>query len=132
MTDEREMWNRKYRAGSHGLSTPDPLLISGYDEFVKPFFPHGGVTLDVAGGLGRHSIWLAKRGWNVTLVDVSEVGIAKARKRAGKWASKIEFVAADLNEFDFGRSRYDLILVFFYLQRELFPKIKAACGPADC
>src|SRR5579871_1125883 len=126
---ERELWDRKYRAGSHGRSTPDPLLLSAYTEFVQTFCPEGGAALDVAGGLGRHAIWLARCRWDVTLVDISAVAIEKAQKRAGKLASKIEFLAADLNRFDFGRNRYDLILVFFYLQRELFPKLERALRP---
>ncbi len=104
--------------------------MSAYDEFLSGSAP--GLALDVAGGVGRHSIWLAQRGWWVKLLDVSEVGIQQAEenaKNAGT-ATSISANICDLNMTkDLGRGQYDLIVVFFYLQRELFPALAAALRP---
>ena len=129
MENERESWNRRYRGGSHGSLEPDPFLLLAYENYVQPLFSRPGTALDVAGGLGRHAIWLARRNWRVTLMDVSEVGLAKAREGAGRVADQIEFVRADMKEFNAGRRRYDLVLVFFYLERKIFPELMKALRP---
>src|SRR5947207_12610320 len=78
--DERTLWNKKYSEGSHASLEPDPFLLSAWSEFLKDIAP--GKALDVAGGVGRHALWLAERGWKVKLVDVSEVGIQLAQENA--------------------------------------------------
>lgn len=129
MQDERSVWDRRYREGSHASLDPDSFLTETYKKFIEPLFPKGGAALDLAGGLGRHSIWLAQRGWHVTLTDISEVGIAKARANAGSLATKIEFQALDVSNFDAGKQQYDLIVVFFYLERKIFPELVKALKP---
>jgi tellurite methyltransferase len=128
--DEKTLWNKKYSERSHGSLDPDPLLLRAYDEFVAGRAP--GSALDVAGGVGRHAIWLAERGWQVRLLDISEVGIAQAEDNAGRSAAASSIVTElrDLNTAqDLGRELYDLVLVFFFLQRELFPALTAALKP---
>jgi tellurite methyltransferase len=127
--NERESWNRRYRDGSHGSLQPDPFLVSAFDEYIQPNFPKAGTALDIAGGVGRHAIWLARRQWQVTLIDVSEVGVEKARENAHDLSHRIDFRAADLNDFESGRERFDVILVFFYLQRSIFPELMASLRP---
>jgi tellurite methyltransferase len=125
--DEKSSWNKKYSEGSHRSLEPDPFLLSAYTEFVAGR-PQGS-ALDLAGGVGRHSIWLAQRGWRVTLVDISEVGVKQAEENAKQTgnASSITSEVRDLNaEQGLAREQYDLILVFFFLQRELFPALLAA------
>src|SRR5579859_3967949 len=95
--DEKASWNKKYSEGSHSSLDPDPFLVSAYEEFLSGISP--GLAFDVAGGVGRHSIWLAQRGWRVKLVDISEVGIKQAEgnaKRTGT-ASSIMTEIRDLN-----------------------------------
>jgi SAM-dependent methyltransferase len=126
MKDERTAWNERYRKGSHSTVEPDSFLVESYAEFIKPLLPNGGFALDLAGGIGRHAIWLAQRGWQVTLADISEVGLEHARDHAGVLKEKIEFRVEDASNFKAGKTRYDLILVFFYLQREIFPELVKA------
>ena len=127
--EERARWNRKYGEGSHTSLEPDPFLLEAYEEFVAPLFPAPGAALDVAGGVGRHAIWLAQRGWQVTLVDISEVGTAKASENAAVAGVPLRVETADLLTYNFGHEAYNLILVFFYLQRELFSRMAAALKP---
>jgi len=126
---ERESWNRRYRDGSHGSLRPDPFLVSAFDEYIQPNFPKAGSALDVAGGVGRHATWLARRQWQVTLIDISAVGVEKARENAHDLSHRIDFRVADLNDFESGRERFDLILVFFYLQRSIFSELTASLRP---
>src|ERR1700688_2220302 len=99
--NERERWNQKYResAGASASMVPDPFLVRAFSEYVLPLFPHGGSALDLAGGAGRHAIWLAKQGWEVTLIDISETAVEQARQNAGGLASQIHFVVDDLTRF---------------------------------
>jgi SAM-dependent methyltransferase len=129
MADERTSWDRRYREGSHASLKPDPLLPYAYEQFLNPLFPRGGTALDVAGGVGRHAIWLADRGWRVTLLDISQTGVNKAREHAGKCVSEIKFVVQDLTGFKTRSSQYELVLVFFYLEREIFPELVKALRP---
>jgi SAM-dependent methyltransferase len=125
---ERRAWDRRYRQGSHSSREPDPFLVYGYEEFVEPLFARPGTALDLAGGVGRHAMFLAQRGWQVTLTDISAVGIQRAGKAAEKYGARIDFVVGDARELE-AKQDYDLILVFFYLERELFPKLAHALRP---
>jgi len=137
--DERALWNEKYRSGSHMSLEPDSLLVDAYSDYLAVQPP--GDALDAAGGAGRHALWLAQRGWRVKLIDVSETGIALARANAQKFLAHSDLPAAvsrgqietrqvDLNKVnDLGHEQYDLVLVFFFLRRELFPAILAALRP---
>ena len=128
--DEKILWDKKYSEGSHGSLQPDPFLVAAYEEFLSAASP--GLALDVAGGVGRHAIWLAQRGWRVKLMDISEVGVKQAEENAKQTgtASSIAAEVRDLNsEQDLGCEQYDLVVVFFYLQRELFPALISAIKP---
>ncbi len=125
-TTERTEWDRRYEAGSHQSLTPDPLLVSAYEEFIAPSFPQPARCLDLAGGVGRHAIFLAERGWNVTLLDVSPAGLDIAKREAGKRGLHIVAEQKDLSETPLPIANYDLVLNFFYLERTLFPQIAAA------
>jgi SAM-dependent methyltransferase len=131
--NERERWNQKYREAPEAWLTPDPFLPRAFSEYIVPLFPHGGDALDLAGGAGRHSIWLAKQGWEVTLIDISETGVEQARQNAGPLASHIHFVVDDLTRFQASQTEFKLgfevVMAFFYLEREAFSEIVKALRP---
>ena len=129
--DEKILWNKKHSERSHSSLAPDPLLVSAYDEFLFSVPP--GNALDVAGGVGRHAIWLAERGWQVKLTDISDIGIEQAQENArqSKTTDSIVTEIRDLNDAQgFGHEQYDLVLVFFFLQRELCPALISALKPS--
>ena len=78
-----------------------------------------GRAIDVAAGEGRNAIWLAEQGWHVTAVDFSEVGLEKGRTLQSHHEHgrdlHIEWVRADVLEYDAGEGSYDLALLA-YLQ----------------
>jgi tellurite methyltransferase len=86
-----------------------------------------GRALDLACGTGRNAIWLADHGWRVTAVDGSDVAIETLRQRC----PAIDARVADLeqHEFDLGVAVWDLIVVCYYLQRDLFEPVKRAVAP---
>ena len=133
--NERERWNQKYReaSGTETWTVPDPFLERTFSEYILPLFPHGGSALDLAGGAGRHTIWLAKQGWEVTLIDISETGVEQARQNAGPLASHIHFVVDDLTHFKASQTqleaRFEVVMAFFFLEREMFSEVVNAVRP---
>ena len=128
-SNERERWNRKYRESPDSWREPDPFLLRAFSEYIRPRFPDGGHALDLAGGAGRHAIWLARQSWKVTLIDIANAGIEIARENAGSFASNIDFVEDDLSSFQALQKQFDLVLAFFYLERRIFPEIVKAIRP---
>jgi len=61
-----------------------------------------GRALDVGMGDGRNAIFLAQRGWDVTGIDLSEVGVAKAKNRAVELGVNLNALVQDIDDFDFG------------------------------
>lgn len=126
-------WDERYRSGEHTTKEPSPLLIKAVKD-LKP-----GRALDLACGVGRHAIYLAEQGWQVTAVDSSRVGIKILHQRAritaerslATYVDQIDAVVADLerHEFQIEPAAYDLVCDFYYLQRDLFPSIHAGMKP---
>jgi methylase of polypeptide subunit release factors len=74
---DREKWDQKYT--ERGRATRE---TSAFLQSLDAVLPRSGRALDVGGGSGRHAIWLAGRGLDVTIADVSEVGLKLARDDA--------------------------------------------------
>jgi ubiquinone/menaquinone biosynthesis C-methylase UbiE len=72
---ERE-WERLDRDFHHRLE------FDVTTEYLDARLPDAGPVIDVGGGGGRYAVWLAERGHDVTLVDVSERQAAVAREKA--------------------------------------------------
>lgn len=59
----------------------------------------GAKVLDLCCGIGRHSLELARQGYKVVGVDLTEEYLAKARKQADSEGLNIEFVRNDMRHF---------------------------------
>ena len=66
--------------------------------------------LDIGCGTGRHSIELAKRGHNVTGIDLSECMLEMAKQKAKVAKVKVEFIKADARYLKFEKE-FDLALI---------------------
>jgi SAM-dependent methyltransferase len=71
-------------------------------------------ALDLAAGSGRHSRWLAERGWNVTAVDIQLEEVPG-----------VNCIRADLenHEYRIAPDSWDLIVCWLYWQPDLLPEI---------
>jgi len=103
MTDARGAahWDARY-ASTTWLTEPSSTVADAL-EHLPP-----GRALDLATGTGRHARWLVARGWDVTGVDFSKVGIEQATADVPEAA----FVVADLAEWQPGTT-YDLVLAAY-------------------
>ena len=93
-----------------------------------------GRALDLASGEGRNSVWLAERGWSVTAVDFSSVGLEKGRTLSASHGvpdRQVDWVVADLSEYQPARAAFDLVLIA-YLQvgAELRGRVLAGAAAA--
>jgi len=101
-------FNNVYTAHKELFSQePNAFLVSSV-RGVKP-----GTALDVAMGQGRNSVFLALQGWDVTGYDLSDQGMAIARAAAEKGKVAIRTVQASHQDFDFGKERWDLIVMTY-------------------
>ena len=127
--EQQAHWDFKYKQGLPSLTKPDPFFIFAYGHFVEPSFPNGGAALDLACGLGRHALWLASRNWRVCGVDLSEVAIKKLNHAALELNVSLDLFVGDASEYKFESARFDLILLFYLADRNLFPKVISALKP---
>jgi SAM-dependent methyltransferase len=127
--DQRAHWDLKYEQGLPSLEKPDPFFVSAFEEFVVDQFPNGGTALDLAGGIGRHALWLAKRNWTVTVVDISEVAIRKLGEKARELDLGLNLFALDAQTYPLEVDKFDLIVVFYHFDRDICAKLLSALKP---
>jgi SAM-dependent methyltransferase len=107
---DRHAWDERYR-GQELLWKADPnRFLVAEVEGMAP-----GRALDLACGEGRNTIWLATKGWKVTAVDFSPVGLAKGRRMAEGRSLDVDWEEADLLEWTPPSGMFDLVIAF-YLQ----------------
>ncbi len=121
---DRQKWNAKYEAGFAADQEPSQVLVG-----LKQYLPKSGRALEIAGGAARNGIWLARRGIDVTVADISAVGLAIARERAAEAGVLISTLETDLQDPPFPAGPWDLILSICYLWRPIFAQFPAALAP---
>jgi 2-polyprenyl-3-methyl-5-hydroxy-6-metoxy-1,4-benzoquinol methylase len=121
---DKERWDSKYGTEEYIFGkTPIPFLQAHIELLPK------GKALDLAMGEGRNGVFLATQGFQVTGLDISENGLAKARKLAAEQHVSIETRVVDFETFQLEPHAYDVILCSYYLQRSLLGQIKQALRP---
>ena len=115
---DRDRWNDKWAEAGRGTSHASALV-----ELLEPWLPESGTLLDVAGGGSHDSLHFARLGLDVTVADVSDVGLIQARQRALAEDLTIDTVEVDLEEQPLPSGPFDVITVANYLQRNLFPEM---------
>ncbi len=120
--DDALRWNRRYREDVRYATflEPRPFLVKN-----AAHLPHSGLALDAAMGMGGNAAFLLQRGLRVVGVDISSVAVRQARQRL----PGLMAVVADLANFYLPPERFDLILNFYYLQRDLWAAYRRALRP---
>ena len=114
-------WNARYQEDPYRtLIEARPLLTQN-----AALLPRQGLAFEAAMGLGGNAGFLLERGLRVVGADVSDVAVRQAKSRL----PDLMAVVADLNRFYLPARTFDVILNFFYLQRELWPVYKRALRP---
>lgn len=127
---DRTFWDSRY-------ATEDYLYGFEPNEFLRAhaaLFDAGTEALCLADGEGRNGVFLAERGVRVTSVDLSPVGLEKARGLAKRRGVAIGTVVADLADWDLGVDRWDAVVSIWAhlplsLRASLHPRIVRAVRP---
>ncbi len=118
-------WDQRYRTGERAdadLYAPPTPLVARTASGLQ-----AGRALDIACGTGRNAVWLAEHGWDVTAVDGAPAAIEILNDRIRDRGLKLKTITADLEApaFAIEPDAWDLICCCYYLQRDLFPKMRA-------
>ena len=101
-----EYWERRYREHGRTWSGRVNAALEREVAGVEP-----GTALDLGSGEGGDALWLARRGWTVTAVDISPTALAVGASQQHA-DDAITWVAADLAEW-MPPTRYDLVAASF-------------------
>jgi tellurite methyltransferase len=123
-TGDRDRWNDKWAVAGVGTGHGSKLF-----DLLEPWLPESGRLLDIAGGGSSDSLEFARRGFDVTVCDVSDVGLIQARQRAMAEDLVITTVEVDLETEPLPAGPWDVITVANYLQRDLFPAMIERLAP---
>jgi SAM-dependent methyltransferase len=123
-------WDRRWldkRLHAHGEASS--VVLDALED-LEP-----GRALDLGCGSGRHAVWLAERGWQVTAVDFSPEALRQARQRAAHVGVEVDWIEADLVAFEPDANAFDLVLLAYLHvaadeRRAILAKAEAAV--ADC
>lgn len=122
----RERWNERRSAASF-----EPFPDTPADWLVEhgALLGSGGRALDVACGDGRNALYLARLGFEVDALDISDVAIEALRTAAEERSLAIHPRVVDLDRESPAAESYDVVVNFNYLQRDLFGALEQALRP---
>lgn len=121
--EDAERWDRRWL----DRGPPGPPAAALVEREAR--LPRSGRALDLAGGNGRHALWLAERGLEVTLADVSTVALEVALRTAGRRGLVLGCVRADLEEEGLPRGPWDLVLIHHFLDRGVLAGVREVLAP---
>jgi rhodanese-related sulfurtransferase len=126
MTGGMSRWAGPREHGPAPLAGPSPWLLANV-----PLAPRGARTLDVACGRGRHALLLAGAGFAVRAVDRDGARIEALQTLGRRLRLPLDADVVDLEraDVDLGDGAWDLVLVFNFLHRPLFPALTRALAP---
>lgn len=108
-TSIKDHWEKVYQTKS-----PDQVSWTQYIpqtslDFIHSFnLPKTAKIIDIGGGDSMLAEHLLKEGYkNITVLDISESAVGRAKKRIGKKAGKINWIVSDITEFEPGAT-YDV------------------------
>jgi SAM-dependent methyltransferase len=124
----RERWNQRYV--EQGLDPfpdrPSEWLVENRELLTRA---PGRRALDVACGNGRNALYLARLGFTVDAIDVSDVAVAALRAAAVERDLAVEARRVDLEVEPLPVGPYDVVVQMNYLQRDLFGALAEALTP---
>ncbi len=126
--EDRIRWDAIYRErASDAYPPPDPLLF----DYVPPATPEQEWrALDLAAGHGQNGLWLAAQGYTVDIMDISRIALLRAQaEMATRNLRSANLLPVDLDTVELPANFYDVVCVFRYLKRDLFPQLRACVRP---
>lgn len=119
--DDEARWDERYQSGDNRPSLDHSPVL----EDIAGHVPVGR-ALVLASGAGRNALFLAGRGFDVDAVDISTVAIDMARAESARRGLSVSWHAADIDDFELGEGRYDLITMIRYTNRAIWSRLVPA------
>ena len=119
-------WDSRYSGTDRVWSAAPNAWVAGA---IRTWFT--GRALDLGAGEGRHAVWLASLGWQVTAVDFSPVGIERGRRGAQELAVEVDWVVADVRTWEppVGVT-FDLVLLaYLHLEDDVLAQARDWVAP---
>jgi 2-polyprenyl-3-methyl-5-hydroxy-6-metoxy-1,4-benzoquinol methylase len=117
MKADQKRWDKRFGMKEFAFGKePNPFLKKHIRLLPR------GKALDMAAGEGRNAVFLAQNGFEVDALDISEKGLKKAQKLAQGRGVKINTFLVDLDQYQIGKERYDLIANFYFFKRRLIQR----------
>ena len=135
MTDaDRLHWQARYSSGDapvHARANRWLAAQASYLQQMEAAAASPLQALDIACGSGGTLLWLARRGWLVTGVDISAAALALARVQlaAAGLLDRAALIEADLDDWHPAATSCDLLTCFYFLDRRLWPSLRSAVRP---
>ena len=101
-------WDERYRSRDLVWGLEPNRFLAEEASSLAP-----GRALDLACGEGRNALWLADGGWRVTGVDFSRVAIDRARSLCAERGVEVDWVEADVVDWQPPERAFDLVIVFY-------------------
>ena len=121
--DDRLRWNGRYR---------EPSGARGHTKWLGTlarWLPREGRALEVAGGVGQDALWLARRGLDVTLLEVSDVALERAAETARTLDVPLRTQRWDAETQPLPPGPFELVLCLNFLHRPLFGAWRTVLSP---
>ncbi len=121
-----EEWDSRYAGSDRVWSAAPNAWVA---TTIRGWFT--GRALDLGTGEGRHAVWLAALGWQVTAVDFSAVGIERARAGARDVGAEVDWVVADVQSWEPPAGEtFDLVLVaYLHLDDDVLARARGWLAP---
>lgn len=121
---QKEFWNNKFSREGFLYGIKPNMYIASKTNLL----PRGSKVLCLGEGEGRNAIFFAKKGFNVTAIDASDIGLSKLESRAKEEKLDIKTICLDLNAWE-PEEKYDVIIAsYLHMYKEeraeLFEKIE--------
>lgn len=126
-------WDARYDRDGYLFGTAPADFLAQRGDLLKA--NAGKSALAIADGEGRNSVFMAQCGLDVTAMDSSEIGLAKARTLAANAGADVNFQFADLKTWDWAENAYDVVAAIFIqfadpaFRAEIFEGMKKTVKP---
>ncbi|MFI0860703.1 class I SAM-dependent methyltransferase [Streptomyces smyrnaeus] len=101
---DEQFWDEKYRSSDQVFSgAPNGVLVTEATDLPP------GQALDVGCGEGADALWLARRGWQVTAIDISRTALRRAAAAGADLADRVTWTHMDLTAASPPAASFDLV-----------------------